>query len=271
MRRSKPPPHRYYKDFLHTLHRIRFCIRLNLKIKGAIFVIGLKPTVKNKKIIFVILIAIVFFVVATFGVYKILTPQRTNIYIFADSYSAGTLVTESMLTPVEVDANIVITGSKFSTGDYYVTSGNIQTVLSSAGVLRNDVSSGTALMTSMLTTTGGNSIEMTMKKNAVAITVGANNVSGVTNELSSGCRVNVYANYDNTTTLILESIRVLSVSRSNGVIDSVTLEVDIPQSLQLVNAYNNGSIHLGLVDATGYQYSSTNMPSYNVNGFSSGE
>lgn len=224
-------------------------------------------TVKNRKIIAVILAAVLCCVIATFGLYKILTPQRTTIYVFNDSYSAGTLVTENMLTPVEIDQTLVINSNQLSAGDYFVTSANYRTVLTSAGVLRSDVYSGNALMSSMLTTTGGNSIEMAMKSNAVAVTIGVNYVTAVTSELSTGSRVNVYVTYDNSTTLLLENIRILSVGREGGVINSVTLEVDISQSLQLINAYTNGSVHLGLVDATGYQYSEHSLPTYNTNGF----
>jgi len=228
----------------------------------------IKKTTRNKKILIVILAAIVCCALASWGVYQVLTPQRTTIYVFNDNYSAGTLVTENMLYPIEVDSRIITTNNRLSTGDYFVTSYNYRNVLSSAGVLRSDVYSGNALMTSMLTTTGGNSIEMTMKSNAVAVTVGVDYITGVTSELSAGSRVNVYASYNDSTTLLLENIRVLSVGRENGIISSVTLEVDIPQSLQLVHACTYGSVHLGLVDATGYQYSGVTLPTYNTSGFS---
>lgn len=230
-----------------------------------------KPTVKSKKIILVILCAVIFAVLAAVGVYQITTPQRTYIYMFAENHAAGTQVTERMLTPVEVDANIIISNSRMATKDYYVTSSNINDVLTSAGVLRNDVYAGTALMTSMLTTTGGNSIEMTMKKNAVAVTVGASYITGVTDDIAVGSRVNVYANYEGSTTLLLENIRVLKVGRSSGALDSLTLEVTIAQSLQLINAYSFGSVHMGLVDATGYQFSDVMTPTYNpMYGFTAG-
>lgn len=231
----------------------------------------IKGTIKNKKILIVLIAALLCCVIASWGVYQVLTPQRTTIYVFNDSYSAGTLVTEDMLSSVEVDSNIVASSNHLSTGDYFVTEANYHHILSSAGVLRADVYSGNALMTSMLTTTGGNSIEMTMKSNAVAVTVGVDYITGVTSELSAGSRVNVYASYNDSTTLILENIRVLSVGRESGSVNSVTLEVDISQSLQLVHAYTYGSVHLGLVDATGYQYSSSTLPTYNTSGFSSGK
>lgn len=227
----------------------------------------MKATVRNKKIILVIAAAILSCIIATYGLYGILTPQRTTVYVFNADYPAGTLLTEKMLSPVEIDQSIVVGGTKMSAGDYFVTDSNYNNVITSAGVLRNDVHSGNALMTSLLTTTGGNSIEMTMKQNAVAVTIGANLVSAVTQELSSGSRVNVYASYNDSTTLLLQNIRVLAVGRESGSINSVTLEVDIAQSLQLIHAYTYGSVHLGLVDATGYQYSSSAMPTYNINGF----
>lgn len=226
-----------------------------------------KGTTRNRKILLVIFAAIISFGIATYGLYSILTPQRTTIYTFNQNYSAGTLVKADMLVPVEIDQTLVVNSNSLSAGDYFVTENNYRNVLSSAGVLRNDVYAGNALMTSMLTTTGGNSIEMTMKQNAVAVTVGANFVSAVTNELSAGSRVNVYASYNDSTTLMLESIRVLSVGRDGGIVSSVTLEVDVAQSLQLIHAYTYGSIHLGLVDATGYQYSGQSMPTYNTSGF----
>lgn len=228
-----------------------------------------KGTLKNKKILIVILVAVLACAIATYGLYAILTPQRTTIYTFNDNYSAGTLVTSEMLTPVEIDQTLVINSNQMSAGDYFVTASNYKDVITSAGVLRADVYSGNALMTSMLTTTGGNSIEMTMKQNAVAVTVGANFVSAVTNELSAGSRVNVYASYEDSTTLLLQNVRVLSVGRESGTINSVTLEVDIAQSLQLVHAYTYGSVQLGLVDATGYQYSEKSMPTYSTSGFTS--
>ena len=229
----------------------------------------LKRTLKNKKIVAVLLAALLSCGVATYGLYSILTPQRTTVYTFNDNYSAGTLVTQEMLTPVEIDNTLISGSTQQSAGDYFVTDANFKSVITSAGVLRADVYSGNALMTSMLTTTSGNSIEMTMKQNAVAVTVAANFVTAVTDELAAGSRVNVYASYEDSTTLLLQNIRVLSVGREGGTINSVTLEVNIAQSLQLVHANTFGTVQLGLVDATGYEYSQKDMPTYSTSGFTS--
>ena len=162
----------------------------------------------------------------------------------------------------------VVNGKKTAASSYYVTSDNYSSIISSAGVLRADVNAGTALMSSMLTTTGGNAIEMRMKKNAVAVSIAVNSVTGVTNTLSAGSRVNVYASYGESTTLLLQNMRILSVSTKDGSLNAVTLEVDINDSMRLIYActHSNG-IYLGLVDATGYQYVESNTYSYSLSGF----
>lgn len=224
-------------------------------------------TAKNKKIVTILLVAIVLACIAGFGVYQILSPTRTTVYVFNNDYEAGTQISKSMLNAIQVDSNLIEGSGTISTGEYFITDSNYNTVLQSAGILRSDVHAGTALMKSMLTTTGGNAIEMTMKRNAVAVTIGATPVSGVTNELSAGSRVNVYTSYDGETSLPLQNIRVLSVGKSDGVLSRVTLEVDVSQSMQLIHAYTYGTVHLGLVDATGYQYTANSRPTYTTGNF----
>jgi hypothetical protein len=226
---------------------------------------GLKLS-KNRKIILVLLGAFLCMLAAGAGAYMLLTPQRTTIFIFNQDYSAGVQVTRSMLSSVQVDSSAVTGGARLPTGDYFVTGVNYESVIQSAGVLRTDVHSGAALMGSMLTTTGGNSIEMKMRKNAIAVTIGANNISGVTDELAFGSRVNVYVSYNGDTILLHQNLRVLKTTWANG-LNSVTLEVDHAQSLELIHAQTFGLIHLGLVDANGYQYTIDERPSYNITGF----
>lgn len=223
---------------------------------------------KNKKILIVLIVALLFATLAGFGVYKILTPQRTIIYVFNNDYAAGTQVTASMLTPVEVDSNVVVASTKTSTGDVIITDKNYDRVLVSAGILRNDVRAGNVFTSSMLSTTGGNRIEMSMKKDAVAVTIGATNVTGVTNGLQYGSRVNVYANYENSTVLLLQNVRVLAVTYENNNISTVTLELTNRESMELIHAYNFGKVHLGLVDYTGYQKTDNSGLTYTQNGFS---
>lgn len=208
---------------------------------------------KSKKIVIVVLLALVMCGIAAVGVYQVLSPQRANVYVFNDNYPAGTQISRNMLTTLNVDSSVIAANAKLSTGDYFVTDSNFNSVIQTAGVLRADVNRGTPLMTSMLTTTGGNRIEMTMKANAVAVSIGVNNVTGVTKDMRTGSRVNVYSCQAEKTELLLENVRILEVSSNGESISSVVLEVSVSESIRLVHAYNFGVVHLGIVDMKGYQ------------------
>lgn len=227
----------------------------------------MKLSVKNKKILILLSVAVICAVIAAFGIYGILTPQRSTVYIFNGNYAAGTRVTRAMLSSVEVDSDLIVNSNAASTGDYFVVGADLDAVLNTAGVLRSDVRSGNVLTASMLSTTGGSRVEMAMGPEKVAVTIGANNITSVTPELAQGCRVNVYANYNDSTVLILQAQRVLSVAYENGYVTGVTLECSVADSMRLVHAYTYGTIHLGIVDASGYNYVQDNA-AYNINGFS---
>lgn len=208
---------------------------------------------KNKVIIISIVAAIVFAAAGCFAIYQIFTPMRTTVYVFNAPYSAGTQVTADMLTPVQVDSTIVVAGRNTDISDRFITGTEYQDMLQSGDSLRIDVNAGLPLMESMLSILGGNSIEMSMQSTAVAVTVAVDSITGITNELSAGSRVNVYVTYNNSgTSLLLEDMRVLSVQKnSSGEISGATIEVSEDEALQLVEANNRGSIQLGLVHDNG--------------------
>lgn len=81
------------------------------------------------------------------------------------------------------------------------------------------------LTTGMLSVSGGSKVEMSMKSDAIAVTVPVNEYTGITNDLKEGARVNIYANLDSTVALIQQNKRVLEVFKSNdGVITGVAVE-----------------------------------------------
>ena len=222
---------------------------------------------KNRKIIIVLALALVMMAATALAVRSVLEPSRTTVFIFNQNYPAGTHVTRDMLTGIQVDSTVITGGAGIPIGDRYVTGDNVSAVLQSAPVLRMDVYSGTAAMASMLTTTGGNAIEQRMRPNAVAVTIPVNDVTGVTAELAYGSRVNVYASYNAETILLLQNMRVLRSAGGTGGLASVTIEVSVEESLKLVHAHAYGIIHLGIVDAHGYQFTAEEHPSYNITGF----
>lgn len=226
---------------------------------------------KNKKILIVLSVALMLCVISSVGVYLLLSPHRATVFVFKDNCAAGTQITQEILTPVQVDATIVQAGKSASINEQYVTADEYAEVLKNAGTLRWDVTKGSTLTKSMLTTYSGSKVERLMKPSAIAITLSADYISAVTNELSSGARVNVYASYDadgGETKLLLQNIRVLTAPKSSeGLLVGVTLEVDHEQSLKLVHAITYAKVYLGLVDEMGYQYTEEEEPAYDLTGF----
>jgi Flp pilus assembly protein CpaB len=222
---------------------------------------------RNKKILAAMALAVLFAAVACFGAYRLLAPTRAAVFVFNNDYSAGTQVTRNMLSGIQVDAAIIDGGAKVSAGEYFVTGSSYNAVMQSAGILRTDVKKGSALMTSMLTSTGGNAIEMNMKPEAIAVTIAVTGITGVTNDLKNGSRVNVYASYGAQTILLLQNIRVLRTTSRDGALGSATLETDHEQSLELIHASTYGFIHLGIVDMNGYRYTQKDKPTYDLGGF----
>lgn len=220
---------------------------------------------KNKKIVIILILALLVSILGGTALYMYLVPQKTTVYLFRDNYKAGTKLKANMLTPVQTDSKIIVSGasadtsSKFVTGDD--TDGNgvsdIDDVLKTGDSLRIDVSDGMPLTKALLSIAGGSSVEKSMDPSKVAVTVPVDDNSGVTKDLKQGSRVNVYVSKGDevqTTTLLFQGLRVLKTSTKDGVLSSATLEVNKDESLRLVNAEASGNIYFGLVDSTGYEY-----------------
>lgn len=108
-------------------------------------------------------------------------------------------------------------------------------------------------------------MEMNMDPSKIAVTVPVTSVSGVTNDLKEGSRVNIYAlsAEGGGTTLLFQNMRVLAVQKDDtGALSSATIEVDADQSLKLIYASNYNGIYFGLVDSTGYEFTEEEEPSY---------
>jgi Flp pilus assembly protein CpaB len=185
---------------------------------------------------------------------NMLSPQRATVYLFNDAYPAGTTISTSMFVSVHVDANMVSANVKAPLNQRFVTRDEFAKIISSGDSLKIDVGKGMPLMGSMLSVTGGNSIEMLMKPSAMAVTIPVNSVRGVTSELEAGSHVNIYYTGINGTNMLFENMRVLDVGLGNaGTITSATIEVSHAEAALLINAAENGSLYLSLINQNGYQ------------------
>lgn len=208
---------------------------------------------KNKIIAILSVCAVAFCALACFLIYQYMSPARDTIYVFNDSYSIGEQVTEDMLSPVQVDSTITVAGKKSGIETRFVTPAEYAAVLTSGDSLRMDVSEGMPLTTSMLSTTGGSTVEMNMQSDLIAVTVAVDPITGISNDLKEGSRVNVYASIDAETELLQQNKRVLEVFYEEGEITGVSIEENASESMELIYAATYGKIYLGLVDGTGYQ------------------
>lgn len=223
---------------------------------------------KDRTIIIVAMVFVVFAVAFGYFLHLFLAPRKISVYVFNDNYRAGTVITGDMLVPVTVDAKVAVAGGSAETTAYFVTAQNYEELINNKeNSLRVDVAKGVPLMQSMLSVDGGSYIEMTMNSTMVAVTVPVTSISGVTNDLAPGSRVNIYASRvndqtkDAETKLIFENMRVLSVQKDDdGLIQGATIEC-LPggEDKRLIEAAEAYAIYFGLVNGSGYQSGGTDL------------
>lgn len=210
---------------------------------------------KNKKILIVISVAILSAILACVLIISFLTPARTTVYLFKDSYDAGTKLTSNMLTPVQADSNIIVAGSSVSTGTHFVTRDNYVELVTEGDTLKYDVDKGDCLMSSMLSSKADNRIALNMDPTSVAITIPVNNTTGVANNIKAENHVNVYVTYNSGGTyLLLENVRILCVLGDDNGVTGYTLELNNQEAVRIIDAVNAGTVYCGLTNSEGYIY-----------------
>lgn len=191
---------------------------------------------KNRKILIILIIAILVAAAGGVSLYLYLTPQKTTVYVFNSNYESGTALTEKMLTPIRCDSKIVTAGKTADVKSRFIT---------------------------------GSDIEKNIHAGMIAVTIPLDSVTGAADGIREGSHINIYATgYDDSvgTTLLFQNMSVIAVERSEkGTLTSATIEVDAEQSLKLINAQNNSTLNLAVVDSTDYQYTDEETPTYNPN------
>lgn len=211
---------------------------------------------KNRRIVLIVVLAAFVSILGGVSLYSYLTPQKTTVYVFKDNYESGTTVTKSMLTAVRCDSKIVVAGKNTDTSSKFVTGENLDAVLKTGDSLRMDVSTGMPLTLALLSVNGGSDVEKNMDPKSIAVTVPISDITGVSNDLKNGSRVNIYETAEGgKTVLAFQGMRILSTAKdSSGTLTSATIEANKDQAIQLVNAASNATLYFGLIDASGYEY-----------------
>lgn len=216
---------------------------------------------KNKKILMVLIIALVLSVLAGVGVFTLINSQKTTIYSFNGDFKAGTKITDSMFTPIQVDKKVVETNRNSGISNYYITASSFNKIISDGDYLRSNVSANEILSKAMLVTNSGNEIEASMQNDKVALTLSVDSITGVTSDIRAGSYVNIYCGEKNSTdpkTEVFEKMKILEVQQEaneTNTLKSITVECTNEQSQKLVSFAQNGYIYMGLINVTGYQSS----------------
>lgn len=210
---------------------------------------------KNRKMLIAIAIAVTAAIFAGMLVITSLSSQKTTVYVFKNNYEAGTAVTSDMFSPLQIDSKILMAGAKGSVSTALITRETFTSSVKNGDVLKLDVTAGTPLMKSLLSSAANNDVEIRMDPTSVAVTIAVNNTTGVTNAIKPESHVNVYATYSSGGTyLLLENERVLSVIVKDGVLSGITLELNNEKAIKVINAANGGKLYCGLVNGNGYIY-----------------
>lgn len=216
---------------------------------------------------FSLILIIVLAIIAMIGSYMVLTASKISVYVWKTDYPAGTLISSSMFDTVEIDKTMY-TKLNSRSGNGYVSTA--ESDIWHGKYLRDDVRAGEPVYKSNFNTYGSSKAEAGIvgSQSNVAITVPVTNAEAVTPSIKSGTFVNVYAGFVNNTgngtvneeRLILQKLKVVDViytqkeNSSTGapVVDGVTLEVNVNDSVLLNYACEYGQIRLGIVDGANY-------------------
>lgn len=215
---------------------------------------------KSGQRILLILIVVFGGVIAYFS-YSFLKSSKTEIYLFAQDYEAGTTITKEMLTTLTVDATLVDEVMTSSNEAKFVTTNDLSTVLQEGDTLVCDVYAGTPFMTTETTTLGGSVVERRLQDYKTALTLPVNNISGVSPQITAGAKINIYSSYSTENyqvqELLLQNVKILDVQatgddESGYELSAITIQVDPDQALRLLYAINFQKIDISLLKSGKY-------------------
>lgn len=228
----------------------------------------------GKKIL--LLLIVVLGGIAAYFTYSYLSTAKTYIYLFKDDYESSTPIKESMLIPIEVDADMVLDLAYKTKGTLdakYITADDLVAIIQKGDSLGVDVYKGTPFMTTQAATIGGSTVERRLSDYKTAITIPVTNISGVSPEINAGARINIYASYDTDSyqveELLFQNVKILDVqaigNEEEGYqLSAFTIEVDPQDAMKLLHAINNWKIDITLLKSGAYEVMTTSSI-YKVN------
>lgn len=202
-----------------------------------------KTLSKGAKIL--LALAVVVALITGYGVYQFLEQQNTSIYVYNDSYEAGTPVTSAMFSKASYPLNLY--NLALGTGVGYATADQIGNHISAGDCLLVDVAQYSPCMSNQFVASGGTSLENRLDENMVSVELSIEDISGLGGEIRVGSRINILTGYsiDNVkyTELIFQNLLVIDMKKDpSGAVQSVFVEVSPEESLQLIHAMHFESL-----------------------------
>ena len=190
--------------------------------------------------------------IVAYGVYAFLNTQKTNIYLFKEAYSAGTLVQPGMVVQQEIDTNTFNALAKTG-GVSYATANEIQSYIANSDKILSDVVPMQPVLTNCFVSSGGTNVESNLGEGNVAVEVPAESVSGLSGkEVRVGSRVNISSGYalssSKETDLLFQNVLILDVVKdTEGALKSVYVELSAADSIVLQHALTFEKVSLAIL------------------------
>lgn len=206
-------------------------------------------------LLILLLMAIVGVLVGT-GIYKYGSSQTVTIYLYSNDYKAGTPVTSDMFSSYEFPVDLYNALNK--TGTTYAGVEEISDHMSAGESLLVDVVMYSPVMSNHFVSGGGTEAERRLSDNKVSVELSRDHVMGMGADIRIGSRINVITGYVvdpyKVTEMIFQNLLVVDCKNdADGYLDSIYVEVDPAESLELLHAINFETVQIEVVKPNSYE------------------
>lgn len=202
-----------------------------------------------------LLMAVVGVLVGT-GIYRYGSSQTVTIYLYNGSYQAGTPVSGEMFATYEFPVDLY--NAMNGTGTTYAPAEEISDHINNADSLLVDVAMYSPVMSNHFVSGGGTEAERRLGDNKVSVELSRDYVMGMGADIRIGSRINVVSGYVvdpyKITEMIFQNLLVVDQKLdADGYLESIYVEVDPAESLELLHAINFETVQIEVVKPNAYE------------------
>lgn len=203
--------------------------------------------------------------------FQYLNTQRETVFLFADDYEEGTLISGDMLISSEMDSAVY--SSAAVQGTKYASIEDVRTMIANGDVLKVPVMGGTPMTVSQALSGGGSALENRLGKYMTSVELDPSLVSGLNVGIEIGSRINLISTFSSETSadgvstkyaeFAFQDLLVLDVRDDGaGTVLGVSVEVEPSESLRLIHSMNNEKLTAAILKRGSYVPVAGNGMSY---------